>query len=469
MKKLAIIGIVLLCIQEVRGQDSTYLFSYEKFMDQVRNHHPLAMQAELAVERGEARLQRSRGGFDPKVFSQANQKYFDGTTYYRLWDSGLKIPTWYGIEVKGGFEKNDGTYLNPENSTSDGGFRYAGLSLPIGQRLFIDQRRASLKQAKIYQESTLAERRILLNELLLEAGKAYWNWFEAYHTREVYEDAYLLSTERMRAIKSTAILGDRPFIDTLEAGIQVQNRLLALQEARMMEANARELASVYLWNDGSIPLEIDAQTRPEDDEIDQFSFTDPALDTLSFNSDLPNLHPELERSRLKIDELKVEERLKREQLKPVVDLKYNLLTQPVGDEGLSELTANNYQWGISFGIPIFLRKERGDLKLTRLKIQSAEWDLLAKRQNIQYKLRSSFNEWETTRSQISIMDKTVKDYSSLLEGERTMFDAGESSLFMINSRESAYINSRIKLIQLVSKNQVANAKVKYALGNLSGR
>ena len=67
------------------------------------------------------------------------------------------------------------------------------------------------------------------------------------------------------------------------------------------------------------------------------------------------------------------------------------------------------------------------------------------------------------------MDKTVKDYSSLLEGERTMFDAGESSLFMINSRESAYINSRIKLIQLVSKNQVANAKVKYALGNLSGR
>ena len=272
----------------------------------------------------------------------------------------------------------------------------------------------------------------------------------------------------MRAIKSTAILGDRPFIDTLEAGIQVQNRLLALQEARMMEANARELASVYLWNDGSIPLEIDAQTRPEDDEIDQFSFTDPALDTLSFNSDLPNLHPELERSRLKIDELKVEERLKRE-LKPVVDLKYNLLTQPVGDEGLSELTANNYQWGISFGIPIFLRKERGDLKLTRLKIQSAEWDLLAKRQNIQYKLRSSFNEWETTRSQISIMDKTVKDYSSLLEGERTMFDAGESSLFMINSRESAYINSRIKLIQLVSKNQVANAKVKYALGNLSGR
>ncbi len=462
MKQLFIV--VLLILSSAAWSQET-IFTFSQFMEQVRQQHPLAMQADLALERGEANLMGSRGAFDPKVFSEANQKYFDGKTYYRLWDSGLKVPTWFGLEFKGGFEQNDGIYLNPENSTTDAGLWYAGVSLPVGQRLFIDQRRADLKKAKIYRESTIAERQILLNELLLEAARAYWSWFEAYHVQQVYEDAYSVAMDRLQAVKSTAILGDRPYIDTLEAGIQVQNRLLAKQEAEMRAENAKELVSVYLWEGGNIPLEIGPQTTPDDAEIRNLTtLPDPALDTLSFTSGLPEEHPEILKNQLKINELKVDERLKREQLKPTLDLKYNLLTQPTGDETLSQFTTNNYQWGISFGIPLFLRKERGALKLTRLKIREAEFGLAVKRQDIQYKLRSSFNEWQTTLTQIGIMDRTVNDYASLLNGERTMFEAGESSLFMVNSRESAYINSRVKLIELLSKNQVAKVKTKYALG-----
>ena len=127
---------------------------------------------------------------------------------------------------------------------------------------------------------------------------------------------------------------------------------------------------------------------------------------------------------------------------------------------------NNYTWGVEFNMPIFLRKERGDLELAKLKINDAEFELLSKQASITYKAISALNELETTEQQIVLYARTVNDYSRLLNGERQMFNAGESSLFMVNSRESGYIKTQIKYIQLLSKNHKASLAVNYSLGML---
>jgi hypothetical protein len=63
-------------------------------------------------------------------------------------------------------------------------------------------------------------------------------------------------------LKWQRMQGDRPFIDTVEAGIQVQNRKLNLQQAQLEYQNARALLSVYLWFDGAVPLELEETTTP---------------------------------------------------------------------------------------------------------------------------------------------------------------------------------------------------------------
>ncbi|MFZ6052468.1 TolC family protein [Halocola ammonii] len=444
-------------------QDST--FTMEEFFEIVEKHHPMAERAELQTARGEANLLMSRGAFDPKAFADISQKYFRQQEYYSLINGGLKIPTWFGVELVGGYEENEGQYLNPEDNTPAAGLYYAGISVPVGQGLFIDERRAQLNQAKIYQEASRAERAFMLNDLFYKAGSAYWDWFIAWHQVDVYREAYSKARERRDAVQGGAELGDRPLIDTLEASIQVQNRLLALREAELQLANSRAQIEAFLWAEGTIPLELSENTAP------------PEMETLDVAELLENLpddaqsaivdHPELTAARLTIDQLEVERRWKAEQLKPTLNLKYNPLTEAIGGDAIDQVSVNNYTWGLEFEMPILLRKERGALQLAEIKLRQSDMKLRDKQANLTYKLRAALNELQTLSGQASTYGQTVSDYRQLVEGERELFAIGESSLFLVNSRELGLISAEVKYIEIFAKQFKAALKVDYAMGSLS--
>jgi hypothetical protein len=86
-------------------------------------------------------------------------------------NSSFKIPTWYGIEVKAGFEDNEGYYLNPQNKTPNNGLAALGISVPIGQGLLINQRMADLQKAKIQVRLSQAEQKCSMLQLLISIGK----------------------------------------------------------------------------------------------------------------------------------------------------------------------------------------------------------------------------------------------------------------------------------------------------------
>jgi hypothetical protein len=88
-------------------------FTDNQFYEVVLKNHPLAKQARLETKFGEKAILSAQGGFDPKAYTQSLQKNFNSTAYYNLLNAGLKVPTWYGLEFKGGFESNQGSYLNP--------------------------------------------------------------------------------------------------------------------------------------------------------------------------------------------------------------------------------------------------------------------------------------------------------------------------------------------------------------------
>lgn len=446
------------------AQDAYRILPFDTFMVWVKNNHPVSVQAELALAQGNAKLMKSKGMFDPKLFTDVAQKYYDDKQYYAQFDGGVKIPTWFGIELQGGFEQNKGVYLNPENNTPDNGLWYAGVSVPIGQGLFIDERRAELKKAKAFVNISESERQILLNNVMYDAGKTYWDWFFAYNTLQVYQNALDLAEQRFSAVRQGAQFGDRPFIDTLEAGIQVQNRSISLMQAELDFKNATALLEVYIWAEGIIPLSLELNTIPAslDEVLPSLSDKSPVA---IYDSLIAN-HPKLKQYGFKMDQLKIEKRWQKEQLKPELNLKYNPLSSPTTDNWLGNFSVNNYTFGVQFAMPLFLRKERADLQVVKYKMESLNAESEMASATLHYKVQASFNEWNATMKQVGIYNQTVKDYQSLLAGERQLFEKGESSLFMVNSRELGYINAQIKQIKLLTNNKKASLTASYALGVL---
>ena len=158
--------------------------------------------------------------------------------------------------------------------------------------------------------------------------------------------------------------------------------------------------------------------------------------------------------------------MKAEKIKPKLNLNYNFLSEPVGDNFLNNVSSQNYKWGIEFSLPIFLREQRGNLQLAKYKIENTTFGQRQKQLEIENKVLSYFNEHVALRKQVDIYRDAVSNYSSLLEGERIKFNIGESSLFLVNSRESSLIEARLKAIALVSKYNISSAGIDYASGRL---
>ncbi|NNC83195.1 MAG: TolC family protein [Flavobacteriales bacterium] len=464
MKKFCIIVLALLTYLPFDAQEINRL-SYEDFMDIVLRHHPLAMQARLEPQEAEATLRLARGGFDPLVSASLQQKYFDDTEYYRLIDAGLKVPTWYGLELSGGYEQNQGQYLNPEANTPENGLVHAGIGVALGQGLLIDKRRAQLRKAELYLDLNQVEQTLMLNDLLLEAGMSYWIWFERTLDLRVFEEALDAAQVRFDAVKESARLGAVPSIDTLEAGIQVQARLLSVQQARLDLLNARAQVSGFLWASGLVPLELDVNTLPQ--ELGETLVDAPPADLRLRLGELLAQHPMLRGYGYKLEALEIDRRWMAEQLKPRLDLKYNVLTERVGNTETETFNTENYTWGFDFEFPLFIREARGRLRLAELDIQGTDLDRADRQQMLQVKARQSINSWETTLEQFRLYSRTVQDYAGLLAGERQLFESGESSLFLVNRRELGYISAQIKRNEILTKNRMASLKTEYQLGILS--
>ena len=463
MKNRLVVLFTLLALQ-LNAQDSTVVFGPNAFLYYLKNFHPVAKQSNLILENAKSNLLKSRGGFDPKLYSNIDEKNFDDKSYYSFLDAGLKIPTWYGIEFKTNFQQNTGVNLNPENQMPYNGLAQVGVDFSLLQGLYIDERRTALKRAKLFLKYSNFEQQALLNDLILEGMTSYWNWVAAFYQLEVQRQAVQLSFVRYQSIKSSFILGDQPAIDTLESYIQYQTRLYARIQSEQNLIEKQLLLSTYLWNDNDEPLEISSKIiAPAYNDKQNLKLVDSIINTVYVVSEQ---HPELKKYEFKLLDLDLERKLKAEKLKPNLDFKYNFLNEPVNSVPWDGLNSQNIKWGVTFSYPILLRRERGDLQQTKIKIKETDWLRDLKKLELQNKLNTVQSELINTQNQLQLYNSVVVNYQAMLDAELTKFINGESSVFLINSREIALIQAQLSLISLTAKYQQLYVKKRWAVGNL---
>jgi len=470
MKILLTLILIIIQIQFSFSQDSiafNKVLSEEAFISIVKKYHPVIKQADIAVQKANAELTLSRGGFDPSFYLHTDQKTFDGKNYYNYTNPELKIPTWYGIEIKAGLENNGGQYLNSE--ASDGKTSYIGLSLPVGKNLLMDKRRAVLKQAKIFRDQSEAERLSMINDLLYEAYTAYWNWVKEQQLYAVISNAVTINEARFELVKIGYRQGDRPAIDTIEALTQLQSFQYLQSESLVRLKNAGIDLSNYLWLQNNTYYQLGDDVVPENKWNGQDVTALPLLmlDELLYTARLN--HPKLQVYNYKLQILDVERKLKFQSLLPTINLKGNLLNKGydmfngIGKSGFYE---NNNKFGIDIGLPLRLSEGRGGYKLAKLKIQETNYDLLMKQQEIANKVKNYYNELTGLQQQVTIYDAAYKNYQALFRGEDTRFKAGESSLFLLNSRENKQLEALQKLVELKTKYYKTRQALLWASGQL---
>ncbi|WP_323788956.1 TolC family protein [Psychroserpens sp.] len=442
--------------QEQTQVNDSIIFSFSEYLGYVKKFHPIAKQAELTIQIGQANLMKARGGFDPKLEVDHNRKKFKNTAYYDQLSATFKIPTWYGIELKGNFEQNEGDFLNPQAFVPEDGLYSAGISASLGQGLFINQRMADVKKAKFFREQTLADRELLVNQILYDASISYFNWLQAYTEVKTYERFLENASTRAKGVERSVDAGDKAKIDITEANITVKNRTLGLEQAKVKLMKAALDLSTYLWLNDNIPVEIQDNVVPDtgiettiDDvlEISGLPLTDFVIEN----------HPKLKSLNLKYEGLQVDKRLKANKLLPIVDIQYNFLSQD--PDIVRSFNSNTYKGGLNIAFPLFLRKERGDLKLAKFKLQDVKFDIANERITIQNKVLAIYRELESFETQNQLITEIVNDYTTMLNAEERKFSFGESSLFLINSREKSLIDSQLKAIELQNKYLKAKAKL----------
>jgi hypothetical protein len=447
MKKVAYLFMVFFFL-------STRSYSQEltltEYLNWVLAEHPLAEKAKLNPQMRSAQYLQVKGLFDPVLESKFKNKFFKGTQYYSTSETALTYNTPYAIGLVGHFDVNSGSYVNPADYTSNAGLLSLGVSMPLIKGLVIDERRMAKRRAEVMLEAGNLEQQLALNELLSQSVQLYTDWYYAVQKNNIIDSLVSTSERRFFAVRSRYLGGDRSAIDTLEAYVQNQNRLLQFQESKLEVIKSRIALVAFLEfnNDNRVAI-LNETVSPSMNFKNELA---PFRSGTFLYTKLEE-HPELALYANKGESLRIEEKWKTEKLKPKLNVEYHFLNKDFSEGLPSYFSTNNYKWGAEFSMPLFLREARGDLKVQRIKIEENNLNTEWKRNQLEQKTLALEVAYTNTLSQQELADSNAKLYERLLQAENTKLFNGESSLFLVNQRENSYFENAIKAIELDRKVQ----------------
>ena len=448
MKLHLLLFVLIFLLNNLKAQT----LNAEQLIQIVKQYHPIVRQAQIDIEFANANITIAKGAFDPVLSTYITQKTFNGVKYYNETSPQLFIPTWYGIEVYTGLQNLNGTRLDP--TETQGRSSYFGVNIPLAKNLVLDKRRAFLQQSKLFNTMSMVEKKVVVNNILIDALQQYWAWVNAYATYKVISNNVAVNQERLQFIKTTVKYGERAALDTTEALAQLQSFQLLQNDKYLEFQNAGIQLNAYLWQANNISYNLPANVVPQDGwenetNINNFNLVLEDLLTMAERN-----HPELQVYDVKLKILDINKKLKFQELLPKLDFQYNQLSKGFNlfntiAEG--PLFRNNFRYGLKFEMPLRLSKGRGEYKQAKLKIEETQIDVALKRQSILFKVRQYFNEFINLRNQITLQSANYSNYMRLVKGEEIRFLNGESSLFLINARENKALEAQEKLVSLKTK------------------
>jgi outer membrane protein TolC len=329
--------------------------------------------------------------------------------------------------------------------------------------LLIDERRVAVKTADLKWQAAKAKQENSINELLYEASLLYWEWFRSFHTLETWKATLENAKQRYKATQGIVRTGERPMIDTVDAGVQLQNLTLGKLQAEAEWQKQRIQLAAFLWDDEQATYGLPDYTLPPLLKVNALPDPSPLIPAEGDRFS----HPYLEQLAFVSKEIDLQKKWATDRFKPTVQLQYMPLAEAVGSPLLSQFSLNNYKWGMEVKVPLLFRKERADLQLAKVRDLENTLEIADKQAQLRAKLNANYAMWNNYRDQVSVSFTTVQQYQQLYEAEARLFAIGESTLFMVNLRELAYLQAKLKLVDVITKYNVTLSDIHYAAGKMA--
>jgi len=417
--------------------------SYDLFISKIITNNPTALRANNIGIYGKLKYKAALGNYDPFVSGNFENKYFSSKNYYQIVGAELKQPLFTSQYFKLGYEYAQGNFVNPENATSNFGLPFLGFEMSLLQGLVIDKRRAEVLKSKNYKLLYDAEKNNLINGLLFEASLSYFDWL--YTNKQLALNSYFieLATKRLNGIIELVNVGERPSVDTTEAAILIQNRELDLQSAQIDNLKLTANLNNYFWQSFN-----DATSKNNFENIDSldayYDFAKKLILNLFSVDSITN--PIISFYKAKGSILGIEKKLMREMIKPRLDVNYNVLSNNYTNNNFI-FNSNNYKWGANISFPLFFRNPTNNYKMANIDLQNNSLELKLKQNEIVLKKDQIKKSISVLSQQLKNATKSVTYNKLLVDAERLKFDNGESSLFLLNTRENKLLETELKLAE----------------------
>jgi outer membrane protein TolC len=404
-------------------------------------HHPQILAAQAQLEQAAAKQLASQGAFDWKIDHSSQTRtggFYDG--WFTDQSIGRQLP-WANAKISSGYRRSEGSlpiYENQYETLSDGEVNLK-LSLALLKDRAIDSERNTVRQADIDYGIAEIDFSLGMNALLLEAAYSYLAWYQACQEVEIVRDLRALATSRREAITAQVNNGDMANIVLTEFDTTLLNRTLAVLERQQAGAVAGKNLSMFLRDKEGKPLTLDLHNCNYRQNHLDFSGNDADLNQL-------NLHPALVRIDSEIAQISNLRQLAKNELLPELDVEF-LLADDTG-RGSETLEGLESYVGLRFSVPIERRKAKGkfaeaDAKLTELE---------QKRQQLLDKLRIDIEATQirihNVKQQYQAQKRRAQLATRLAEQELLRFNAGDSDLFLLNTRERNIGVAKLSVIKL---------------------
>ena len=124
----------------------------------------------------------------------------------------------------------------------------------------------------------------------------------------------------------------------------------------------------------------------------------------------------------------------------------------------------NYKMGVEVAFPLLLRAERGKLQYTRIQVRETGLERQQCQRVIATQVNTGFNTLRAYERQLALQARAIAGQQLLLRAELQKFELGESTIFLVNTRETKLIELKIKQESLRAGYEKSRAELSYYAG-----
>ncbi len=427
-----------------------------------RVHAPQVLEALAKVRGAEGKRLSADAAFDT-VFSAAADTRLSG--YYDGRDLEAKVTKPLGSlggYAYGGYRVSGGRFpiYEDERYTSQVGELKAGAVFALLRDRFIDERRFGRIAADADIALADADRLMVAIGVQARAIGAYNAWVSAGLRLQVYQDLLALAQDRQAGFRRQVATGARPSILLTENEQNILRRETLVVQSEQALAQAANSLSLYLRDAEGQPLIPEAARLPP-------AFAAPLAATAN-RALLVAARPDLRAIDIRMRQASQRLELDRNAMKPRLDLKVEASNDfgPLGAGGISRRGFES-KVGLSFSVPLQQSAARGRLAQTRAEIAGFEQRRRLLEDQIRIDITGLGIAVTNTAKLATLAEQEAERATTMAGAERRRFTLGASDFFLVNVREEAAADARVRLLDAAYRRIIANADLAAATADVA--